>query len=114
MIISGGGGGQKYGIPNKLEILSALSFKPIKTIIFKDDLVEDLISNEEFGYLLANSEKSLFFYQFELNGDLTLKETLSFNSDIDEQELKVYSIDKFVFVYFNNIELKIFNIIEKD
>lgn len=62
---SGGGGGQKFGLPNQIETFNLNNLK-VTGMQNTEEIFEKLYVNESEDYLLAASETSLVLFEIRL------------------------------------------------
>lgn len=72
IIISGGGGGQKFGIPNTISLFHALTFDKKYSIDTNEDLIEKLFSCSELDTIIGISENQVSLFEITTKNELKL------------------------------------------
>jgi hypothetical protein len=114
IFLSGGGGGQKFGVKNILEIRNRMDLTSLHSENLNETLIEGLFALEENDSLIAYSDTKLFYYEILSDGKINLKKQLDFKVTDFSDFIKVFAYDNYVLVYDNEKMFRIYEIKNKD
>lgn len=86
IIVAGGGGGQKFGIPNWIATYSALTFEKRKALDTKDIIYEKLHAHLETDSIIGISESKLTVFEITTKNDIVQNHTKAiFDSPVNSK-----------------------------
>jgi len=101
IIISGGGGGQKFGVPDQIKIIQGNSFETICSVQTKSTIYERAIVSEANDFLVMVSETLISLHLLGSAGELTQLDVLEVPANNTGYILLAELVDSDLFVYDN-------------
>ena len=90
IFVSGGGGGQKFGVPNYITAIDAATMMESFRMDTGDDLIEKIYANEVDDYLIAISEQNITIYGITEKGTLVARSNINLHYKEEFQTLSSY------------------------
>lgn len=101
IVVSGGGGGQNFGVPDQIKILQGNSFETICSVVTKSTIYEKTIVSEANDWLIMVSENIISLQSLSSSGKLTQLDVLEVPANNTGYILMAELIDDDLFVYDN-------------
>ena len=105
LIISGGGGGQKFGLCNNISVLSFIDFSTAQKTNTEDDLFEYIYSNEVEDFVLALSENKIVLFKMDGKGNLERKSEVTIEIEKGDEIVSSYCNKKVLIGKKNKLEV---------